>query len=60
MAYREKRYTEKEIKKFYESFLASLKKHGRIFELGILMRYNLASGHILADADLGPKVMARG
>ena len=24
------------------------------------MRYNLASGHIFADADLGPKVLAKG
>jgi len=60
MAYREKKHTEKDIKTFYEAFLASLKDHGRVFELGILMRYNLASGHILSDADLGPKVFAKG
>ena len=60
MAYREKRHTEKDIKTFYEAFLASLKNHGRIYELGILMRYNLASGHILTDAALGPKVVGKG
>lgn len=60
MAVREKRYTEKDIKIFYESFLTSLKNHGRVYELGILMRYNLTSGHPFADADLGPKVMAKG
>lgn len=60
MAFREKRYAEREIKTFYESFLASVKKHGRIFELGILMRYNLVSRHVFADADLGPKVMSKG
>ncbi len=60
MAYREKRYTEKDVKTFYETFLGSLKAHGRIFEMGILMRYNLASGHIFSDADLGPKVMSKG
>jgi len=55
-AYRESRYTEKEIKIFYEAFLSSLKSHGRIFEPGILMRYNIASGHLFTDADLGTKV----
>ncbi len=60
IAYREKRYTEKDLKTFYEAFLTSLKNHGRIFELEILMRYNLGSGHLFADADLGPKVMSKG
>ncbi len=57
IAYREKRFSEKDIRTFYESFLESLKNHGRIFELEIIARYNLKSGHLLTDADLGPKVM---
>jgi heterodisulfide reductase subunit C len=57
IAYREKRFTEKDIRIFYDAFLASLKNHGRIFELEIIARYNLKSGHLLTDADLGPKVM---
>jgi len=57
IAYREKRFTEKDIRTFYEAFLTSLKNHGRIFELEIIARYNLTSGHLLTDADLGPKVM---
>ncbi len=57
IAYREKRFTENDIRTFYESFLKSLKNHGRIFELEIIARYNLKSGHLLTDADLGPKVM---
>jgi heterodisulfide reductase subunit C2 len=60
MAFKEGRYTEKDVKSFYESFLKSLKGHGRIFELGILMRYKLTTGHLFADAALGPKVMAKG
>jgi heterodisulfide reductase subunit C len=59
-AFWEGRQTEKEIRTFYESFLSSLKSHGRIFEAGILMRYNLASGHPFTDADLGPQVMKKG
>jgi heterodisulfide reductase subunit C len=57
IAYTEKRFTEKDIRTFYEAFLTSLKNHGRIFELEIIARYNLKSGHLLTDADLGPKVM---
>ena len=57
IAYKEKRFTEKDIRTFYEAFLASLGNHGRIFELEIIARYNLKSGHLLTDADLGPKVM---
>ena len=34
--------------------------HGRIYEVGILMGYNVKSGHLLADADLGPKVISHG
>lgn len=60
IAFREKRYPEKGIKTFFESFLASVKKHGRMYEVGTLMRYNMLSGHPFTDADLGPKVMAKG
>jgi heterodisulfide reductase subunit C len=60
MAFQEGRYTEKDVKRFYDSFLTSLKRHGRIFELGILMRYKLTTGHLFADAALGPKVMSKG
>jgi heterodisulfide reductase subunit C len=37
-----------------------MKQFGRIYEVGILLGYNLKSGHLMADADLGPKVMSRG
>jgi heterodisulfide reductase subunit C len=60
IAFKERRYTEKDVKTFYESFLSSLKGHGRVFELGIMMRYKLASGHLFADMALAPKVMAKG
>ncbi len=60
IAYREKKCAEKEIRTFYNSFLGSLKSHGRIYELGILMRYKLASGHVFADAALGPTVLSKG
>jgi heterodisulfide reductase subunit C2 len=60
IARRENRVSEKDIKLFYDSFLASMKAHGRIFEMGILLSYNLKSGHLMSDAELGPKVMEKG
>ncbi len=55
---REKKVSEKDVQLFWDSFLDSMKQHGRIFEMGVLLSYNLKSGHVLADADLGPKVMS--
>jgi heterodisulfide reductase subunit C2 len=60
IARREGRVSEKDIKLFYDTFLGSMKQFGRIYEVGILLGYNLKSGHLMADADLGPKVMSRG
>jgi heterodisulfide reductase subunit C2 len=60
IARRENVVSEKDIRTFYDSFLASMKHHGRVFEMGILMGYNVKSGHLLADAELGPKVMGKG
>jgi heterodisulfide reductase subunit C len=60
IARQENRVSEKDIKIFYDSFLDSLRHHGRIYEMGVLLSYNFKSGHIFADADLGPKVMERG
>ena len=60
IARREGYVSEKDIKLFYDSFLGSLERHGRVFEVGILMGYNLRSGHLMADAALGPKMMGKG
>ena len=58
IARRENKVSEKDVKLFYDSFLDSMKQFGRIYEVGILLSYNIKSGHFLADADLGPKVMS--
>jgi len=60
IARRESYVSEKDIKNFYDAFLTSLQHHGRVFEMGILMGYNFKSGHLLADADLGPKILGKG
>ena len=60
IARREGYVSEKDIKLFYDSFLASLQRHGRVFEMGILMGYNIKSLHLMADAELGPKILGKG
>jgi heterodisulfide reductase subunit C2 len=57
IARRENRVSEKDVKLFYDTFLSSMKQFGRIYEVGILLAYNLTSGHLFADAELGPKVL---
>jgi heterodisulfide reductase subunit C len=59
IARRENRVAERDIKLFYDEFLASIGRHGRIYEIGLLIAYNLKSGHIMTDADLGPKVLKK-
>ena len=48
------------MKLFADSFLDSVKKHGRLFEMGFLLSYNTRSRRLFTDADLGPKVMTKG
>jgi heterodisulfide reductase subunit C len=60
IARRENRVSEKDIKLFYDEFLSSMAKYGRIYELGLLLGYNIKSGHMMTDADLGPKVLTKG
>lgn len=60
MARREGTVSEEGVRRFYDTFLDSVKRHGRLYEVGLLMRYNLLSGRPFADADLGPKVLGKG
>ncbi len=57
---REGTVSEKEIQAFYDSFLDSIRAHGRLFEMGTLLSYNLRSRRPFTDADLGPTAMAKG
>lgn len=60
MARREGMVSEQGIRRFYDAFLDSIKSHGRVYEVGLLMRYNLQSGRPFADAELGPKLLGKG
>ncbi len=46
--------------KFDEIFLESIRKRGRVHELELVMKYNLALLQPLKDAHLGPVMLARG
>ena len=48
------------IKFFEKLFLESIRKHGRLYELGTIMRFNLQSGRPFNDLDLLPLLLERG
>ncbi len=57
---RERGYaTEREVKLFADSFLRSVERHGRAFELGLMVDYVLHSGKVFTDLDLAPTALAR-
>jgi heterodisulfide reductase subunit C len=45
---------------FHEAFLESIEKHGRLFEVGMLIDYKLKTGHLLEDLSLGPAMLLKG
>jgi heterodisulfide reductase subunit C len=60
MARREGFVSEKAVKTFWDSFLDSVRKHGRAFEMGLVVNYVLKSGRFWTDMDLAPKLMPKG
>lgn len=51
---------EKEIPAFHQSFLESIRSHGRVHELGLMARYKLKTGRFLDDFKLGWKMFTKG
>ena len=45
---------------FNRSFLGSVRRHGRVFELGMMAAYKLRSGDLLSDVDKLPRMLAKG
>jgi heterodisulfide reductase subunit C len=41
------------------SFLNSVRRHGRVFEMGALIAYKLRSRDFFSDVDKGPKMLAK-
>lgn len=47
-------------KQFNRSFLGSVKRHGRVFELGMMTAYKLRTGDLLSDVGKVPGMLAKG
>lgn len=60
MARREGYVTERKVKLFYDAFLESVHKHGRVYELGAMTSYIAHSKQVMTDVELGPTVMTKG
>jgi heterodisulfide reductase subunit C len=46
--------------KFNRSFLNSVRRHGRVFELGMMAAYKLRSGDLFSDVEKFPRMVAKG
>ncbi len=46
--------------KFNRSFLESVRRHGRVFELGMMAAYKLRSGDLFSDVAKFPQMLAKG
>lgn len=60
MARREGYAAVPQVKTFWDSFLDSVKAHGRVFELGLTINYVMRTGRFWTDLDLGPKIFPKG
>lgn len=60
MARREGHAPEYAVKAFTDSFLASVERNGRAFEMGILATYALRTGRVWTGIDLAPKILPKG
>jgi heterodisulfide reductase subunit C2 len=45
---------------FNRSFLNSVRRHGRVYELGMMVGYKLRCHDLMADADKAPRMLAKG
>jgi heterodisulfide reductase subunit C2 len=51
---------EKEVALFHTTFLESIRKHGRIHELGLMGRYKMKTGKLFEDVKLGWQMFLKG
>ncbi len=51
---------EKEVALFHAAFLDSIRRHGRIHELGLMARYKMKTGKLFEDFKLGWKMFTKG
>lgn len=61
MALEEKaKVEERKILAFHREFLRQVKKRGRVFEMGLMTRYKLATGNLFQDIGPGLKMLLKG
>ncbi len=48
------------VKSFTDSFLESVERHGRAFELGLMVSYITKTGRFWTDVELAPQMIPRG
>lgn len=60
IARRENRVAQPRVKTFFDSFLHSVSKHGRVFELGLMVEYIAKTGRVWTDVELSPKMLPKG
>lgn len=51
---------DRKISSFNTIFTDSIKQHGRVYELGMVTRFNLTTGQPLKDAGFGPTMLRKG
>jgi heterodisulfide reductase subunit C len=47
-------------REFHRSFLGSVRRHGRVYEMGMMTAYKLRTGDLLADVGKVPQMLAKG
>jgi heterodisulfide reductase subunit C len=47
------------VEAFNRSFLRSVRRHGRVYEMGMLSAYKLRSRDLFSDVDKAPKLLAK-
>lgn len=52
--------TDKKVAAFNRAFLGTVRKYGKVHELGLMVMYNTLTGQFLKDAELGLPMMSRG
>ncbi len=60
MSRREKLSGEPATKVFWDTFLDSVQRHGRVFEMGLMAVFVAKTGRIFTDYDLAPKILPKG
>ena len=51
---------ESRIQTFHRAFLNSIRRHGRVYEVGMIAGYKLRSGDLMGDVGLGLEMFKRG